>query len=111
MDISFPEADLAALCNSERMLADRWSPDCGRNIGRRLLELGAAADLAVVKTLPGAIVEQRVDDTVAICFQPGSIEVIGVLLDSLPPGRKRSQPQPFRVLSVTANVAEGSRTR
>ena len=42
MDITFGSAALAALCNSERRLADRWGADTGRTVGRRLYELGSA---------------------------------------------------------------------
>ena len=42
MDVTFGTAALAALCNSEHRLADRWGADAGRTVGRRLYELGSA---------------------------------------------------------------------
>jgi hypothetical protein len=55
MDVTFTTAALAALCNSERRLAQRWGPDRGRVVARRLLEI-AASDLECVELLPGASV-------------------------------------------------------
>jgi hypothetical protein len=42
MEVAFGSAALAALCNSERGLSDRWGPGLGRTIGRRLFELRSA---------------------------------------------------------------------
>ena len=53
MDVSFADAALAALCNSERRLARRWGPEIGRTVGRRLLDL-AAADADHLQRLPHA---------------------------------------------------------
>lgn len=55
MDVTFGSAALAALCNSERRLADRWGADTGRTVGRRLYELGSA-DLHNLDRLPRASV-------------------------------------------------------
>lgn len=56
MNVVFGSATLAALCNSERRLADRWGPEVGRTVGRHLLDL-AAADAADIDRLPGAHAE------------------------------------------------------
>ena len=53
MDVTFSSAALAALCNSEQRLAQRWGPEVGRTVGRRLLDL-AAADADGADRLPGA---------------------------------------------------------
>ncbi len=55
MDATFGSAALAALCNSERRLADRWGADTGRTVGRRLYELGSA-DPRNLNRLPRASV-------------------------------------------------------
>lgn len=67
MDISFSGAALAALCSSERRLADRWGADAGRTVGRRLLEL-AAADAGTVGLLPRAAVSVDGDGETVIDF-------------------------------------------
>lgn len=53
MNVVFGSATLAALCNSERRLADRWGAEVGRTVGRHLLDL-AAADATDIDRLPGA---------------------------------------------------------
>jgi hypothetical protein len=58
MDVSFQSAALAALCNSERRLADRWGVHTGRTVGRRLLDLGAA-DVSNLARLPRAEVSRN----------------------------------------------------
>ena len=58
MDVRFSSAALAALCNSERRLADRWGNEAGHTVGRRLVEL-SAADADTVLRLPGASVHHN----------------------------------------------------
>jgi hypothetical protein len=53
MDVSFRTPALAALCNSERRLAERWGVDDGRTVATRLLDL-AAVDADHVGRLPQA---------------------------------------------------------
>lgn len=53
MDVSFGSAPIAALCNSERRLAERWGHERGKTMQRRLLEL-AAVDAADIGRLPRA---------------------------------------------------------
>lgn len=111
--MSFGEADLAALCNSAGRLAERWGPELGRWIGRRLLELAAAADLTEIEALPGGHFHLGAAPSVTINFEPGGIELTGVLLDGRSaavygPG---SRHQRLRLLNVTARVIEGSRVR
>jgi hypothetical protein len=53
MDVSFDTADLAALCNSERRMAERWGTDMGMLIGRRLLDV-AASTAATLDRIPTA---------------------------------------------------------
>lgn len=57
MDIFFHRAELAALCNSQRRLADCWGADAGRTVGRRLLEV-SAADSGGLEQLPRAEVSR-----------------------------------------------------
>jgi hypothetical protein len=53
MDVTFGSAALAALCNSEEHLTQRWGRDIGRIVGRRLLDL-VAATAATLDRLPEA---------------------------------------------------------
>src|SRR5947209_8432786 len=56
MNVSFSSAALAALCNSERRLTQRWGQETGRTIARRLLDL-AAVDATALDRLPGAKID------------------------------------------------------
>lgn len=51
--MTFADAALAALCNSEQRLTRRWGPEAGRMVARRLLEL-AAVDQQAIGLLPRA---------------------------------------------------------
>lgn len=88
MDVSFDSAELAALCNSERCLTDRWGPELGRSIARRLLDV-AAADAASLDRLPGARVSVNGTGETTIAFG-GAIVVRGVISKSNdgPPGAR-----------------------
>lgn len=77
MDITFSSAALAALCNSEQRLAQRWGPETGRTVGRRLLEL-SACDTDALERLPRASVTLDGDGTTVIDFD-GGIEVRGLV--------------------------------
>lgn len=75
MDITFGNAALAALCNSESRLADRWGADTGRTVGRRLYELGSA-DVRNLDRLPRASVSIDGNGEAVIDFD-GEITVRG----------------------------------
>jgi hypothetical protein len=74
MDVTFSSAALAALCNSERRLADRWGDEAGRTVGRRLVEL-LAADADTVLRLPGASVDHNGTGETVIDF--GAVTIRG----------------------------------
>lgn len=76
MDVDFQTAALAALCNSQRRLADRWGADAGRTVGRRLLEVGAA-DSASLRRLPRAEVTEGPRGETVIDF--GDIVIRGTI--------------------------------
>jgi hypothetical protein len=67
MDVSFHTEGLAALCDSERRLAERWGPELGRLVGRRLLEL-AAATAATLEQIPTARVRTHRSGDTTITF-------------------------------------------
>jgi hypothetical protein len=67
MDVRFRSAALAALCNSERRLADRWGAEAGRTVARRLVEL-CAAEADTLHRLPGASVHLNGTDETVIDF-------------------------------------------
>jgi hypothetical protein len=85
MDVTFSTATLAALCNSERRLAQRWGPQLGRMIGCRLLDL-AAVDAARLERLP--TVEVSTDGGETIIDFGGEIVVRGVIYSSDVEGRQ-----------------------
>jgi len=76
MDVYFESAALAALCNSERRLAERWGSVAGRAVGRRLLEVGATAS-AHLDRLPRAVVSRSRRGETRIDF--GDIAITGVI--------------------------------
>lgn len=80
MDVTFSGAALAALCNSQRRLIQRWGPEVGRTVARRLLDL-AAADAADVARLPGARVSIDGDGETTITFNE-AIVVRGTIHNS-----------------------------
>lgn len=79
MDLTFDSGAFAELCNSERHLTQRWGPDLGRLVARRLLDL-AAVDQAAVGRLPGARVSSA-NDEIVITFQD-TIVIRGVISNS-----------------------------
>ncbi len=77
MDVSFGSAPLAALCNSEHRLGERWGHDRGRSVGRRLLEL-AAVDAPDIARLPRADVTVAPSGETVIDFG-GEVVVRGIV--------------------------------
>ena len=58
MVVTFHSAELAALCNSQRRLVNRWGADAGHTVCRCLLEIGAA-DSTSLDRLPRAEVSDN----------------------------------------------------
>lgn len=83
MDVRFSSAALAALCNSERRLTDRWGAEAGRTLARRLIEL-CAADADTVHRLPGASVHHNGTDETVIDF--GTVTICGQISTDGPSG-------------------------
>lgn len=54
MDIIFKNGRLQKCCNELRQAQKRWGTECGRLVIRRLSELTACENLAIVHTLPQA---------------------------------------------------------
>jgi hypothetical protein len=104
MDLSFDNAALATLCNSERRLIQRWGAETGRTVARRLLEL-AAADAATVDRLPGTSVTIDGGGDITIIFAD-SIVVRGVLTKS-GYGPKRTQQSGEHIV-ITSLSVQGS---
>src|SRR5581483_6400094 len=73
MKVTFSSTALAALCNSELHLAERWGAEAGRAIGRRLLDL-AAIDFDHLEDLPDVDVSSDGAREVMISFVPIVIE-------------------------------------
>jgi hypothetical protein len=96
MDVYFRSVALAALCNSERRLAERWGPVAGRALGRRLLEVGATAS-AHLDRLPRAQVSRTGRGETTIDF--GDMAITGVVT---------SEGLDGETLVVTSIEVEGS---
>lgn len=77
MYITFGNASLAALCNSQRRLAERWGPDLARAVGRRLFELSAAGEEHLPRLPRAAVTQNRGDETI-VDFD-GEVVVRGIV--------------------------------
>ena len=96
MDVYFHSAALAALCNSERRLAKRWGSVAGREVGRRLLEVGATGSSHLAQ-LPRAQVRRNHHGETTIDF--GDIAITGVI---------NAKGRDVETLVVTSIEVEGS---
>ena len=105
MNVTFDSAPLAALCNSEQRLAERWGQECGRTVGRRLLDL-AAVDAADLDRLPDADVSTDGDGTTKITFG-GEIVVNGVITGA--DGRARTAGDKDCIVISAVAVRGGKR--
>lgn len=67
MDLGFRTSGLTALCNAERLMVERWGPDMGRTVGRRLLDL-AAATAGTIERIPTATIATGESGATTITF-------------------------------------------
>jgi len=86
MDLDFDSEGLAALCNAERLMVERWGPEMGRTIGKRLLDL-AAATAATIERIPTASTTRGRDGQMTITFN-GAIVISGQLIACADGARK-----------------------
>jgi len=77
VEISFADAELAALCNSKRQLTTRWGGEGFLLVGRHLEEL-AAVDSADVVDLQTAVIEPDDDGAVTVVFDRGRLTIRAV---------------------------------
>ncbi|MGC2372365.1 MAG: hypothetical protein WA484_00680 [Solirubrobacteraceae bacterium] len=75
MDLGFDSAGLAALCNAEQLMVERWGPEMGRTVGKRLLDL-AAATVTTIERIPTARAARDRDGQMTITFD-GTIVISG----------------------------------
>ncbi len=80
MDLGFASEGLAALCNAERLMVERWGPEIGRTVGSRLLDL-AAATVGTIERIPDAAIELAEAGVVTIVFE-NAIVIRGVVTPS-----------------------------
>jgi hypothetical protein len=103
MDVSFGSAALAALCNCERRLAQRWGEEAGRMVARRLLDL-AAADATVLDRLPGATISTDGTGETTITF--GQVIVIRGVISNLENAVRVGRMDAHRMLITSLSVQE-----
>ena len=53
VEIWFADPQTAAVCSCLEQLQERWGPDGGTQVGRRLQQMEAAPTLKALRTLPG----------------------------------------------------------
>lgn len=75
MDLGFDSAGLAAFCNAEQLMVERWGPEMGRTVGKRLLDL-AAATVATIEHIPTTSTTRSRDGQMTITFD-GVIVISG----------------------------------
>lgn len=80
MDLGFATAGLAELSNAERLMVERWGPDMGRTVGRRLLDL-AAVTAGTIDRIPTATIATGKAGAMTITFAD-TIVIRGVLTSS-----------------------------
>lgn len=103
MDVTFTSAALAALCNSERRLTQRWGTEIGRAVARRLLEL-AAADAATLDRLPGARISINGAGETIVTF--GEAIMIRGIIDNSTDGARASRSDSDRMVITSLDVHE-----
>ncbi len=62
MEISFASSKLAKLCNLQQEMRGKLGPRCAERLQQRLEELGAAATLQDMRSLPGARCHELTED-------------------------------------------------
>lgn len=77
MVLTFVDASLATICNSERRLVAQWGRDGFDRIGRRLGEL-AAVDGTDLEHLPSIDISNNPDGSVTLSFDRGDLMIHGV---------------------------------
>jgi hypothetical protein len=102
MDVTFADAALAALCNSERRLTWQWGPVAGRTVARRLLEL-AAVDEQAIRLLPRAWVGTDSAGETIIDFGGGEVIIRGSIANS-PPGGLAAADCPGHLVITSVEV-------
>jgi hypothetical protein len=107
MDVTFSSAALAVLCNSERRLTQRWGPEIGRAVARRLLDL-AATDAAALDRLPGARIITNGTGETTVTF--GETIVIRGVISSSTNGTRARQPD-ADLMVITSLDVHGSDQR
>jgi hypothetical protein len=100
VDISFADADLAALCNSKRRMTARWGVEGFSLVSRRLCEL-AAVDGSEVAHLPLAAIASDDDGSVAIDFDRGGLTVVAVPLEGNEPIHDIRRADGVRIVNLS----------
>jgi hypothetical protein len=77
VEISFDDAEMAALCNSRRQLTARWGGQ-GFPLVARHLEALAALDGNDVVDLPAVVIQPGDDGAVTIAFDRGRLTITAV---------------------------------
>jgi hypothetical protein len=99
VDLSFADAQLAALCNSKKQITSRWGPHGFAAVSRRLTEL-CAVDCADVVNLPMATITPNGEGIVTIEFDRGGVTISAVPLDREEPTNDITKANELRIMTV-----------
>jgi hypothetical protein len=107
VDLTFADAELAALCSSQQLMTRRWGDDGYAKVGRRLLEL-SAVEASQIEHLPRAVLQRAVNGSVTVDFDEGDVIIEGVLLDGKGPSARADAARALRVTGVTVKSGSGA---
>ncbi|MTK05180.1 hypothetical protein [Micromonospora sp. CP22] len=103
MDIWFGDDETAELCSRAARLTARWGAAGGRAVGRKLVQIEAAATVEALRALPGGLRRDATDDTWMINVD--GVAIIKFKLDD----RTGDGAGTVRVLAVSDQPAGGTR--
>lgn len=104
MNVTFRSAALAALCNSEQRLVERWGVQAGRAVGRRLLDV-AAIDADHLEGLPDVNVSRDGTRETTISF--GAIVIEGEITRGTSPTEAPADPDGIVITRVAVQRRDG----
>lgn len=100
VEISFADAQMAALCNSKQLLTARWGSEGFLLVGRHLEAL-AAIDCTDVEDLSAAVVELGASEAVTIVFDRGRLTITAVPTKGTETTDEFDDADGIRIVSLT----------
>jgi hypothetical protein len=99
VDLSFADAQLAALCNSRQQITSRWGHEGFTAVSRRLAELFAVDGADVVK-LPMTTITDGDDGIITIECDRGVVTITAVPFDRKEPTHDLARANRLHIMTV-----------